>query len=182
VPQFDRNEIMHPRISLDDILAVQALTMGFLRWRARTRKHDPLTKRRSFGMLDSDSPMPLSEEDIYDGSTDTYLTCTVKKIHYDQWRMRVSFLTNWREEELKQANVREQFMFDWLRNGNRMAWTSTTITRVEGDTTTQDISGIKPIDNQDLDEMKARMIEHTEKVNPIEEGSFMGGQYRSGLL
>lgn len=75
-----------PLVSLDDILAVQALAMGYIRRRARTRKTDLDNRRHGFVMYDG-----TAGEDVYDGTTSTFMGCVVRKQGFGHWNMVVSY-------------------------------------------------------------------------------------------
>lgn len=174
--QFDRSEIMTPRITLEDILAVQSLAMGFLRFRARTRRNNSSEHRHGFSMYEPGTGDVRAVEDIYDGTVDAYLTCSVRKVEYDQWRMRVSFLSMLMTKETKRMNVRENYEFDWLRNGNRMAWAWTVQTdQTESGKTVLETYNVHPIETDEIDEVRVRMVDMSERVNPLQAGSFMDG-------
>lgn len=114
LPQIPHEFLLTAQVSIEDILAVQSLAMGFLRMRARTQRRNPQLKRYGFVMLDKGG---LDEADVYDGSTDTYMGCFVQKVHPDQWHMLVSFLDTTNTEATKAQNTRRMYIFDWLRSG-----------------------------------------------------------------
>lgn len=174
-PQLEKRDLMEPRLDIDDILAVQTLAMGFLRWRARRRLHDEQNQKHGFVMLDSDGPVPLSTEDIYDGSVDTYMGCLVRKLSFDQWTMRVSFVTNERTEDRRAELSRQVYAFDWLKNGNRMAWASTSrLSELPDGGRLREIYDIHPVDSAEAGQLMARMQDVSQRVNPLTEDSFMG--------
>lgn len=164
-PQYERQDILQSRLTIEDIFAVQALAMGCIRMRARTRISDYPNKRYGFSMYDK------ATDSLDDGSEDQYLTCLVKKVSYDQWRMRVSFLSMYMNEETKRMSVRDDYLFDWLKNGNNMAWASTTLREAtdEGLRSTQ--FNIRPLNSDEVGELRVRMSETSERVNPLQPGS-----------
>lgn len=52
-PQFPKDLIREPRLDMSDISAVQALVMGYLRKRARTKRAVPLERKHLLTILDS---------------------------------------------------------------------------------------------------------------------------------
>lgn len=161
--QFPKGELMEPRVSMEDILAVQSLAMGYLSRRARTsRNHN---RHHGFAMYDREG---LDDDQLYDGSEDSYMSCLVKKVGYDQWRMRVSFLTMTMSEETKHDARREDYAFDWLKNGNRMAWTWTKyrISDPAGNRI-ETICDVRPTEAVECESLKLRMLEFSEKSGPL---------------
>jgi hypothetical protein len=168
-PQLPSEEITLAQVDLEDILAVQALAMGSIRMRARTRKTDALNKRYGFAMYEPGSNGDA--EEIYDGSTDRYMSCSVRKVAPDQWHMAVSFLSMVNVEELARCNARELYQFDWLRDGRRMAWASTTI-RYRNDETAFDlVTDAHPVTQAECTELQFRMRDMCDRVNPLQPGS-----------
>lgn len=115
-----------PLVAIEDILSVQAVAMGIMA-QARTRKVTADERRHSFSMRNTQPGLDTPEPAIYDGSTDTYLSFTTRRQGYGQWRMHISFLSYVMEKDRAACNTREQFLFDWMRNSNRMAWTQTVV-------------------------------------------------------
>ena len=179
LPQWPIDLLKEPQLEIEDILAVQSLMMGYLRKRARRPKTVQETRSHYLTMLDVDSECDNPDE-VYDGSTDTYMTCKVQKRDYNQWRMLVSFLETTNVKQLNQTNTRELYRFDWLNNGNRQAWyTSVTRQRQEEGLYVQ-VNATYPITSDECLRLQDRMLEVSESVNPITSDSILiprpGGQ------
>lgn len=167
LPQLPREAIFRPLVSMDDILAVQALTMGYLRMRARARRSNNDDKRHGFTMYDK-AP---DEGALYDGSEETMLSCIVRKVSHNRWHMRVSFLSTQLLELCKDTNSREQFYFDWDRQGNRMAWTATNVIHIVDDDRQEFVINAHPVTPDECEALKERMYHVSECVNPLLPGS-----------
>lgn len=164
LPQIPHEFLREPQLSLENILAVQALSMGFLRMRARSRRQQPEQKRHGFVMFDKGGS---DIEDVYDGSTDTYMGCLVQKVSYDQWRMVVSLLSTLNTEPTKAQNVRRLYKFDWLRNGNRQAWHSEILRRYEGNGQTVQMLAAHPINDDICLGLQEEMLAICQRANPL---------------
>ena len=161
-PQWPIDVINEPQLEIEDILAVQSLIMGYLHRRARTSRSDAETKNHLLSMINNSNGATIdlnNPNGVYDGSTDTYMSCKVQKRDRDQWNMVVSFLESTNTEETKTMNTREVYRFDWLANGNRQAWyRSTTKSRID-EGLKFDVNGTHPISSEECIDLQDRMLE-----------------------
>lgn len=165
LPQWPIDCIREPQLEIEDILAVQGLLMGYLRKRARKPRHNDATKSHYLVMLDHDGADDTDE--VYDGSTDTYMTCKVQKNRPDEWRMLVSFLEVVNTEATNLTSTRELYRFNWLDNGNRQAWyTSVTRQRLDEGLRVQ-VNATYPINSDECLRLQNRMLEMSQAVNPL---------------
>lgn len=166
LPQWPIDFIREPQLEIEDILAVQGLLMGYLRKRARKPRYNYETKSHYLVMLDHDGPDETDE--VYDGSTDTYMTCKVQKNRPDEWRMLVSFLGIVNTEATNMISTREMYRFNWLSNGNRQAWyTSVTRRCLDEDLSSVQVNAARPIDSDECLQLQNRMLATSQAVNPL---------------
>lgn len=166
----NRIEILHSQLDIESIFATQALAMGFLRHRARTRRRNDNRKAYGFAFLNTNASNDI--DNLYDGSEEEYLTCRVEKMDFDQWRMSVRFRQNIFTEEKKAKTTVEDYRFDWLKNGNNQAWASTTEIGAHGDNGhVQAMIDRHPVSTDENNELRLRMHDVAHSVNPIEKGS-----------
>lgn len=168
LPQWPVEMIKDPLLEIEDILAVQSLTMGYLRTRARTKKHDLAAKNYGFAMIDRGNS-DNDAEGVYDGTSDTYMSCLVRKIQHDQWRMSVSMLDVVNTEMTKKTNIRRMHRFDWLKNGNCQAWYTETLKTQLGKSAGVSVQILKnhPISSKDCINLQNEMLAVSERANPI---------------
>lgn len=171
-----RSELIRPQLEMADIFAVQALVMGYIRLRARSKKNDYDDKKYLMAMLDEAESVD-DAENFYNGSQDTYMTCRVHKPLHDQWRMTVRFLHEINTKERASTNVSETYRFDWLRNGNRQAWYEA-IRRTDvmiDDSQIDEIQILErhPITSNECEKLQQRMVEVCESVNPLSQQSIL---------
>lgn len=130
-PEIDFTEDVLPRIPLDEVLALQALTMGRVRKLARTQvsKRDPHTSgfvllhttaiTADEGLIQLPNEYGEYENDI---QVDTYMSAIVRKskpqssIDVQSWQFTLSFLRNELTEYARFSNERTRFTFSWQRN------------------------------------------------------------------
>lgn len=172
LPQWPIDMIKQPQLEMADIYAVQGLIMGYLRRRARHTRHDISENKYLFAMLDRDYDNN-NVKTIYDGSRDSYMVCKVQKVSRDQWRMVASFLTMTNTKATKEVNCRDLYRFDWLENGNRQAWYSSTFRHRTSEGLFMKVNDSHPISSDECIELQDRMLEFSQAVNPISSQSIM---------
>ena len=148
-------EQFNPVISMTSIFAIQTLGMQ-LRETARTtlRKGNG---RHGFSMLEN---VNTDEHDVYDGSTEEYMSFRIAKLNHDQWRMRVSFRQNELTEDTKKESYIDDYFFDWLRNGNRMAVYTNRHKDASDGRTINVIGDRHLITDEEAKDLQQRMIVH----------------------
>lgn len=148
-------EQFEPLISMSSIFAVQTLGMQ-LRESARTtlRKGNG---RHGFSMLEN---VNTDEHAIYDGTIEEYMSFRIAKLHHDQWRMRVSFRQNELTEQTKKESHIDDYFFDWLRNGNRMALYTNRHKDASSNQTVNIIGDRHLITDEEAKMLQERMIVH----------------------
>lgn len=97
-----------PALRVDEVLAVQALAMGYVRAQAR-RVHisDAEPRRHRFALYQN------SGGRVGTGETDMFLAVSAGKTDFRQWSMRISFLEMALTHERRYSNYREIYEFDW---------------------------------------------------------------------
>ncbi len=174
--QWPVDMIREPSVDMADIYAIQALTMGYLRKRARYTMYDENMNRYMFSMRDSLDPDESRDEtceSMYDGSQDRLMTCRLHKLNYDQWRMTATFVDTTNTLATKSVITRDLYRFDWLRNGNRQAWYSST-TRIRSEEGLHlQVNRMEPITSDVALELQNRMLELSQSVNPISTDSIL---------
>lgn len=166
--ELSREELLYPQLDIEAIFATQALAMGFLRHRARTRRRPDHKKAYGFALLDTTS----SIDELYDGTEDELLTCRIEKVTFDQWRMHVRFRHNLLTEATKQFSTVEDYRYDWLKNGNNQAWASTTEIDASGsDGSVHTMTDRHPISPEENSELRQRMHDVAHAANPLQPGS-----------
>ena len=153
-PALEENRLT-PCFDYDDILAIQSLGM-MIHAQSRTK----LQRDRMYGFASVEN-LATDQYSAYDGTHEEYMSFRVKKEEHDRWRMRVRF----RQNELIEANNKvlydDDYMFDWLRNGNRMGFfTNRRIETVDGVGTTHHITEARPLDEEDIFHLRERMVVH----------------------
>lgn len=168
-----------PLISLESILSVQSLAMGFLRYRARTRKSWRDDRKHGFAMSETTGG-DTSEPSVYDGSVTEYMSCLVRKLSFDQWHMKVMFRENHNTQDEKAKSYLDMYAFDWLRGGNRMAWGwSQEIRSISGQETQCTYRDVHRVGDAEAEDLRSRMIEKAERVNPLAEDSIFAPVLKS---
>jgi hypothetical protein len=144
-----------PVINMTSIFAIQTLGMQ-LRETARTtlRKGNG---RHGFSMLEN---VNTDEHTVYDGTTEEYMSFRIAKLNYDQWRMRVSFRQNELTEETKKESHIDDYFFDWLRNGNRIAIYTNRHKDASAGRTVNIIGDRHLITDEEAKDLQQRMIVH----------------------
>lgn len=156
---LDKAQLLSPSVNITSILCIQALGMT-LREQARvTLKSNE--RKHGFSMLENSDTI---EQVDYDGSLEEYMTFRVAKTNHDQWKMRVRFRQNLLTEETSVESYLDDYMFDWLKNGNRMAFCTNRRIKVEEDGRHEDIRNISAITDEDAAELLERMTTHADKV------------------
>lgn len=153
-PALEENRL-EPCFEYEDILAIQSLGM-MIHSQTRTK----LQRDRMYGFASVEN-LVTDQYRTYDGTHEEYMSFRVKKEEHDRWRMRVRF----RQNELLQASNKvlydDDYMFDWLRNGNRMGFfTNRRIETIEGEKTTHHITEARPLLGEDIAELRERMVVH----------------------
>lgn len=152
-------DLLTPKVRLNSILAVQALGMA-LHDQARTTLKSG-ERKYGFSMLDNSETMEHVE---YDGSMEEYMSFRVAKVNHDQWQMRVRFRQNELTRETNRESYIDDYLFDWLRNGNRMAFfTNRRVEKTDG-ITVEDIREIHPVTDDEVTVLQERMVVHSDKV------------------
>lgn len=169
LPQLPHDLIRSPYIEMEDILAIQSLTMGYLRWRSRTRVNDEKNKR--YGLCMFDTQANDDPDVLYEGNIHTYMTTQLKKPARDQWHMTVNFRESLDTEATNYADTHEKYIFDWLRNGNRAAWYTKTQRWDDGEGIVIKALDAHPLTSEETDNLQQRMLDHSERVNPMAAGS-----------
>lgn len=167
-PQLPFEEIVRPQVEMEDIYAVQALVMGYIRLRARTKRSDYDDKKYRMAMLERETD---DLDTMYDGSRDKSMSCKVQKKRPDQWRMLVSFVETLNTEQTDASNVRRTYRFDWLRNGNRQAWYEEKRRSYRGSGQDIEVLDTHPITSPECLELQDEMLQVSESVNPISSDS-----------
>jgi hypothetical protein len=152
---LEQEEQLEPLISMTSIFAVQTLGMQ-LRETARTTLRKGNGKH-GFSMLEN---VNTDEHAVYDGSTEEYMSFRIAKLHHDQWRMRVSFRQNELSEQTKKESHIDDYFFDWLRNGNRMAVYTNRHKDASSNGTVNVIGERHLITDNEAKELQERMIVH----------------------
>ena len=155
---WQRNEVLASQISIEDVLATQALVMSLLRERPRSVLNGD--KKHGFSLVNNVVQSDVEHDDFYDGSVEEYLACRVAKVGYDQWRMRIRFRENVFTEEQKEASYIDDFSFDWLRSGNLQAWSGSYLLKRTPEGTYESWRDIMPISSEALQELHGRMRYH----------------------
>jgi hypothetical protein len=166
--ELDHLDMLRPLVTLDSIFSIQSLAMGILRHRSRTKMANAKEKKYGFAMYHDAA---MHADVAYDGSIEEYMTCRVKKVAHDQWKMRVRF----RQNELTQAANKESYiddyLFDWTRGGEHMAGVSNRKVTVWEGHTFEEIRDLEPLDEAQMLVLQQRMIDLAEVVNPEKENS-----------
>lgn len=166
--EIERGELLYPQLDIESIFATQALAMGFLRYRARTRRKSDNKKAYGFALLDTNG----SNDEAYDGSEEELLTCRIEKVTFDQWRMSIRFRHNLLTVATKDQSLVEDYRYDWLRNGNNQAWASTTEIDASGsDGSAHTMIDRHPIALDENNELRLRMHDVAHAANPLQPGS-----------
>jgi hypothetical protein len=174
---LERLDVLHPLVTIESIYAVQSLAMGILRHRSRTKLKDVVARKYGFAMY-NDS---LADDEVaYNGASEEYMSYRVRKVAYDQWKMRIRFRQNELSEETRRESYIDDYMFDWMRNGDHMAWFSNRKVSAWEGHTFEDITTIEPLDEAQIADLQQRMIEVTNTVNPA--GSIFNHQAISARM
>lgn len=153
--QWDRREALEPSINIESIFATQALAMGLLMQRSRTRMRvKPGDKKRGFAVLNNSE---TDQSQIYDGSSEEYMACRVAKVAFDQWRMRIRFRQNELTHEKRNISYIDDYSFDWLRNGNLQAWYGNFKVEKTDIGTLESWSDVHPLGEYEMIDLRARM-------------------------
>lgn len=157
-------ELQTSKIDIDTILSIQSLGMTICgSARTRLRSGD---KKHGFSMLENSD---TQEDEFYDGSSEEYMSFRVAKVHYDQWKMLVRFRQNELSEEKSTTSYIDDYHFDWLRNGNNMAFNSVRSVEImdiedRGITTIETINDFHALTSEEGMGLRDRMIVHSDKV------------------
>lgn len=176
--EFEKIDVLRPLIVRDTVFAVQALAMGLLRHRTRTKMTNRAERKYGFAILNATLP---DSEEAYDGTMEEYLSYRVKKVDHDEWQMRVRFRQNERTEVAKRESYIDDYLFNWDRN-NHMAWTTNRrVTAYQGHTY-EDIRSIEPLDEAQALVLRQRMAVTVGAVNPLQEDSIYNSAIQTERL
>lgn len=153
-PAEEQNRLI-PCFDYEDILAIQSLGM-MIHAESRTK----LKKDRTYGFASVEN-LSTDLYESYDGTQEEYMSFRVKKEEFDRWRMRVRFRQNELTTSTSKVLHDDDYMFDWLRNGNRMGfYTNRRVETVDGEGTIHHITEARPIEDEDIIDLRERMIMH----------------------
>lgn len=174
LPQWPEAMIREPQLEIEDILAVQSLTMGYLHKRARTRVKKLDERKYGFAMINRGN-LDNDAETIYDGTSDTFMSCQVRKVEHDQWHMAVHFTEVINTEAAKNINTRRMYVFDWLRNGNRAAWFTEMYKARSDEGLYVQMLQNHPLTSGACLDLQDEMLEMSQKANPMSSDSMWIG-------
>jgi hypothetical protein len=166
--ELEQIDMLRPLVTIESIFAIQSLSMGILRHRSRTKLSDKKQKKYGFAMYNDTA---LHPDIAYDGSVEEYMTCRIKKIAHDQWKMRVRFRQNELTESTSKESYIDDYLFDWMRSGEHMAWISNRKVSVWEGHTYEEIRDLEPLDEVQALVLQQRMIDVAEAVNPAKQNS-----------
>lgn len=153
-PAMEQNRLI-PCFDYADILAIQSLGM-MIHAESRTK----LQRNRTYGFASVEN-LSTDVYESYDGTQEEYMSFRVKKEEHDRWRMRIRFRQNELTTTTSKSLHDDDYMFDWLRNGNRMGfYTNRQIETVDGVGTKHHITEARPIEDEDIIDLRERMIMH----------------------
>lgn len=177
--ELEKIDILRPLVTIDSIFAIQSLAMGILRHRSRTKLSDRKQKKYGFAMYNDTAMHP---DVAYDGSVEEYMTCRIKKMTHDQWKMRVRFRQNELSEDTNKESYIDDYLFDWMRSGEHMAWVSNRKVSVWQGHTYEEIRDLEPLDEIQALALQQRMIDVAEAVNPSNQNSIYSLEVPSDRL
>lgn len=132
-PEFeiDLSEDAIPRVPIEDVLAIQALSMGRVRDVSHTRTRRDNARVHSFMLLHQTTPYVERAEDLIVASDsedsevsevdfDTYLGVIAREPSPRSWKLTVSFLQNILDERHRYSSTREMYQFEWERGDNEV--------------------------------------------------------------
>lgn len=155
--RWTKQEVLSPKIQIEDVLATQALVMRLLNQQHRSVLRG--NKKHGFSALNN---INTSQDEYYDGSLEDYVTCRVAKVKHDHWKMRIRFRQNELSEELNDSSYVDDYAFDWLRNGNLQAWQGSYVIKATPEGTYEAWRNIQPIDNIALTSLHDQLRQHVQ--------------------